>query len=413
MATITGSYDMSRNAFVMAGEPMIFHCHHYNCFLQKSIESSKDYIDVYSILVDSAQEVSFSQFKNFFATNDMSVDERLKAIEELHSFCGYGDLNLDVSESGGKASSPHNHYVDGWISKFGQRKADEKGVAFFTAGFIAGALDAAFGKALGTYGVDQQTCKSKGEASNDFEVTVVNKQGLDESPSEGKFQTFEMNNHADSKVDYLAIRSALTGMDIVGNENGLISAFGVMLTRMFANYYTLISFKFLHEMSDKMGEMGQEIAEGLLVEAGHVCAFNTFGGIMESAEWNGMIKPMLENREDWVHGIVGCLNALGWGQLSVEELIPGEKLKLKVSSGYENNSYTKKWGTSERAVALFKTGATAGIMNLIYHGDITTNPELNEEYYNRTFKTDGRFGGKQIECRSMGADADVFEAVRV
>ena len=42
-----------------------------------------------------------------------------------------------------------------------------------------------------------------------------------------------------------------------------------------------------------LGEEGRAAACDILVEAGRVCAFNTFGGIMESTEWNALIRPTL------------------------------------------------------------------------------------------------------------------------
>ena len=59
-----------------------------------------------------------------------------------------------------------------------------------------------------------------------------------------------------------------------------------------------ISFKILDELVNKAGDEGKEIGRELFLEAGHVCAFNTFGGIMESAEWYGLIMPMIKNKED-------------------------------------------------------------------------------------------------------------------
>ena len=412
MENIRGQFLNDRNAYIAAGEPMIFHCHHYNCFLQSSIENASDYINVYPILQDSAQEVVYHQLMNHFKGKDLSIVDKKQIAQEWHQYCGYGTLDLSqANENGGTVSSPWNHYVEGWIRKFGSRKEEQKGVAFFSAGFIAGALDAVYDKPLGTYEAQQTLCKSKGANDNEFNVTIANKT-LETSPGEGKFTTFKFENVDGNPVQYLGIREALTGMEICGNEDGALSAFGVLLTRMFANYYALISYRYLKEMTKEIGEMGTEIAEELLIEAGHVCAFNTFGGIMESNEWNGLIKPMLRDRDDWVHGIVACLNSLGWGKLEIAELVPGEKLVLRVHSGYENNNHQAKYGEADRPKALFKTGATAGIMNLIYHGDITTNPELTEEYYNKVFKTEGRFIAKQTACRSNGAEYDEFVATR-
>lgn len=414
MTTIRGQFHQDRNAYIAADEPMILHCHHYNCFLQSSIESAADYIDVYSILADSAQEVVFHQLNTHFSGITASSDERKKIAEDLHKFAGFGTLDLsNTSEGKGSATSPWNHYVEGWITKFGLRKPTDKGVALFTAGFIAGALDAIYDKPLGFHGSAQTSCKSKGETTNSFAVSVANKTNLSASKGQGKYTQFNYENPQNSSVNYVGIREALIGLPIEGNDDGAINAFGVLLTRMYANYYTAISYKYLKAMEAEIGEMGTEIAEELLIESGHVCAFHTFGGIMESNEWNALIKPTLNDKADWVHGITACLNALGWGKLEVIDLVPNEKLVLRVHSGYELNYYLNNYESSERPKAMFKTGAAAGIMNLIYHGDITTNPELTPEYYNKVFKTEGRFVGKQTKCRSLGDDYDEFVAERI
>ena len=70
-----------------------------------------------------------------------------------------------------------------------------------------------------------------------------------------------------------------------------------------------------------MGSDGIATAEQLLTEAGHVCAFNTFGGVMQSDEWNAMIKPMLRTSDEWMHGIIAVINSFGWGFWEIDELI--------------------------------------------------------------------------------------------
>ena len=410
-----GEYFYDRNAFVMNNEPMVLHCHHYNCFLQYSIESAHTFINSRSILIDSAQELAYSQFSNFFSGKEMTFDEKINAVTSLHSYAGYGSIDLSsVSLDGGVAISESNHYADGWISKFGARAAEEPGVAFFTSGFIAGAMDAIDGT-LGRYSANQTKCKTKGGEVCKF-VVVRNHmiKSLESSPEQGDFMdNIQLDNSPLSDVNYVGIREALTGMKIEGNEDGVIPAFGVSLTRMYSNYYGLISYRFLKEMKEKVGDHGIKMVEELLIEAGHVCAFNTFGGIMQSAEWYGLIHPMLKTREDWVHGIVACSNALGWGHIEVGELVPGEKLILKVKSGYENNMYLKKYGESDRPKAFLMTGAVAGIMNLLYQGDITAKPELSEQYYESTFKSENRFEGKQTKCRTLGDEYDEFVATRI
>lgn len=154
---------------------------------------------------------------------------------------------------------------------------------------------------------------------------------------------------------------------------------------------------------------GLLLADQLLTEAGHVCAFNTFGGIMESAEWNGLIKPMCQTREDWVHGIVAVVNAFGWGFWEILELEPAKKLVVRVTNGYEANSYLQTLGKSPIPISFLAKGGTKGIMNLIYNGDITTQPSLTDEYYAQICNAPQAFSVRQTKCRAMGDNEDIFE----
>ena len=61
---------------------------------------------------------------------------------------------------------------------------------------------------------------------------------------------------------------------------------------------------------------------------------------------------------------------------------------------------------------LLATGGVAGIMNLLYHGDILARPALTAEYYEQLFHGGDQFRAREIECRALGADRCVFEATR-
>jgi hypothetical protein len=210
-------------------------------------------------------------------------------------------------------------------------------------------------------------------------------------------------------IDEAQIISTLASMPIVGNEEGVIPAFGVYLTRHYANYYNRISYEFERAVLTTRGPNAAELVDTLLVEAGHVCAFNTFGGIMSSAEWEGLVQPMIRTREDWVYGIVSVVNALGWGRWTVDHLEPNRKLEISIEGSYESNGYLAMYGKTDKPKCYLARGGVAGIMNLLYVGDITQRPALTEEYYQATF-TDRAFYAREVECRSQGADRCRFVA---
>lgn len=200
------------------------------------------------------------------------------------------------------------------------------------------------------------------------------------------------------------IVDAVASLDLNGNEDGLIPAFGVYLTQMFANYYNKISYRFEEEYAKVINDPEvQEASKFLLIEAGHVCGFNTFGGIMKSDEWDAVVKPMIESTEDWVRGMVACVNALGWGVWKIQELIPGEKLVIRIAESYESNYYLKKYGpNAKHGKCYLATGTISALMNLVYYGNIMDKPELTEEFYEKLFHGDEGFGCEEIKCRSKG-----------
>ena len=133
-------------------------------------------------------------------------------------------------------------------------------------------------------------------------------------------------------------------------------------------------------------------------------------GLLEIAG-AGKQEARCKTREDWVHGIVAVVNAFGWGFWEILELVPNKKLVLKVVNGYEATSYLTAFGNGAIPISFLAKGATMGIMNLLYNGDIMANPSLTEDYYNTICRSDKMFSVKQTACRTIGADFDVFEAV--
>lgn len=412
---LRGEYLKDRNAYVVADEPIILHCHHYNIFLQASLEDAKEYIDILPVLVDSAQEVVYAQLHSFFTKEEIQdVAERKSIAEDFFRFAGYGKIDMQqLTAEGGKAVALSDHYGIGWKLKFGERCKTEGGVSYFTSGFLAGATEAIFELPHGIIDCEQLTCIAKGDSHSTFKVFAsANRKELSSSPKTGVLQDVEScKTPQDTDINYEAVQRALSSLPIEGTEeSGLIDAFGVFLTRMYANYYTLISYRFLNMMEEQMGAEGVELAGHLLTEAGHVCAFNTFGGIMQSAEWYGLVHPMIKKKEDWVHGIVAVANTFGWGVWEIEDLIGDEKLVVNIKNGYESNSYLKAFGKSRYPVSFLAKGGISGIMNLIYNGDISTKPELNEEYYREVFTSGRRFHTEQTKCRAMGDTYDQFVA---
>ncbi len=386
----------------IAGEPHVFHCHHYNCFLQKSIVDQSALLDAKRLLTDAAAEVVYTELSALKATTDTA--------EVLFGQLGFGVLDAKaLTAQGGNATVKGSHYALGWLSKFG--KASEP-VCYFVAGFVEAAARQKFGAA---FQVKETACVASGANACTFEVKPGGRATLPPSVGMGTLTPFvERPAFATrTSVDEGAIITACAGLPLAGTIEGKIDAFGVSLTRHYSNYYNLISYRFDQQMASVAGEAATAAARMLLTEAGQVCAFHTFGGIMESAEWEGLIKPMCKTTEDWVYGMVSVVNALGWGRWSVAALDPGRRLELVVDGSYESNGYLAAFGTSATPRCHLATGGTSGLMNLVYHANIMSRPALTPQLYEKTFTEGHFFVARETECRSMGAKACRFVAERL
>jgi hypothetical protein len=202
-------------------------------------------------------------------------------------------------------------------------------------------------------------------------------------------------------IDARAITEAVAGLPLVGDEEGLIPAFGLHLTRHFADYYNRISFGLLADFARQAPELGEDAA-ALMIEAGHVCSFHTFGGIMSSVEWDAVVRPMIERREDWIHGMVAVVNALGWGRWSVAELSPGERLRIEIHDSYEATGFIRDYPRADGPRCFLATGGVAGLMNLLYEGDITASLALTEAQYLSVFRSPRSFRAREVRCLAMG-----------
>lgn len=385
----------------IGGEPHVFHCHHYNCFLQKSIVDQSALVKHEVLLTEAAAEVVFTELSALGPNVEVST---------LFQQLGFGLLDVSaLSASGGIATVRASHYALGWRSKYGVSATP---VCFFNSGFIEAVARHHFG---GAYTVREIACVASGASECRYEVKPGGREVLQPSVGLGTLTPWPPRTPFATKtsVNEAAIIQACGGLPLAGNIEGRVDAFGVSLTRHFANYYNLISYRFDQQMALAAGETALEATRMLLTEAGQVCAFHTFGGIMESAEWEALIKPQCKTTEDWVYGMVSVVNALGWGRWSVAALEPGQRLELVIDGSYESNGYLAAFGRSKTPRCYLGTGGASGLMNLIYQANIQSRPALTPEFYDRTFN-DGRFFvAREVECRSMGAEQCRFVAERL
>lgn len=395
------THDPKYGHHYLAGKSVLLHCNHYNVELQNTI-LLPDYIDGYTIQFNAAAEMSLQMLGYYFPVGPSSVSME-KIIEKsffLYGTMGLGKLSsLKVDNKQATFEIISSHYQLGWKIRFGNFIPQSQ---VLSMGFIAGMMSFIFAKKY-------QCSYQKQEGKHVLIAAEDNNQSyslINSSHQKILFETKKIDN------DYHGIpckditENILASLPYV-NTKGLIEAFGVYLTYLPAEYYANIAYNFENTLNNHGGIKG--LARPLLIESGHICGFHTFGGIMKSEIWQSVIQPMLNVPEDWVYGIVAVINALGWGNWHIKELLPSHKLTLQVYGSTEAIGYISHFGQADEAKCYTAEGAAAAIMNLIYKGNIIDGPELNSSYYKQVFRDKNAFISKETKCLAKGDPYCEFE----
>ena len=164
-------------------------------------------------------------------------------------------------------------------------------------------------------------------------------------------------------IDGTKIIHAVMEGSKIRESKGIIPLFGVYLSLFSVNYYNRLSFDFEKEMGSTRE------AETLLIEAAQECGYATFQGIRNSWEWEQIVTPMLETKEDHISGFAAVAVAFGWGDLEINSLIPEKNLVIHVSDSYEAAGYLEQHGLSESGKCYMLRGVTGAFMDLLYGED--------------------------------------------
>lgn len=180
------------------------------------------------------------------------------------------------------------------------------------------------------------------------------------------------------------IHAVLEGSRI-RESKGIIPLFGVYLSFFPTCYYNRLSFEFEQKIEATRPELAPA---SLLIKASQACGYATFHGIRTSREWEKIVKPMIDRKEDQIMGFTAVAVAFGWGDLEVRELIPGKILRMRAHDSYEANGYLEDYGIAKSGKCYMLRGVVGGFMDLLY----------GEDYPDGCFT----FLGDESSCRAKG-----------
>jgi len=195
-------------------------------------------------------------------------------------------------------------------------------------------------------------------------------------------------------IDHEKIREGVLSLGLVGSDDtGLLRSFGVILANNPVDYLVDRELDFIKHL----GESATPMAEKVLIDAAQWCSNATFGGIMASPEWAGLVQPMIENTEDRFEGLVAVTNVLGWGHISEWELDENaQELSFKVEHSYYVKNWLEKYGKSQRARCYMWTGVAGGYLDLLFGSKVH------------------EFTGEEVECGTItGKEVCLFKSKRI
>lgn len=388
-----------------AGAPTVFHCHHFNLFLDQTVDDALGPQDGARLRFVAAREASHAFLRALCVRHGaLTPVEKLTVAMAAFSAMGHGRLEITADANGGGATGEYLHYGYTWAQKYGQRVRRRHPADAFAAGYAAAAVEVAYGLERETMEATETKCVAMRAERCQFEL----KRGT-QTPALPPVREQELKAAARPPLSGLyepEIAKIVAGLtqfasSVGGDERGLIQAFGVFITMHLSGYYNRVTYETLAQI-EKASPASVGVLEELFRESGHVCVFNTFGGILQSPEWAAIAGPHTGDVTQTIIGCVAIARALGFGHWVIQELAPRSRVVLRAPCTYESAYYLTRHGTAPRPNEYFFQGASLAFCQLAYRVDWKARPELTPEFYEALFRGTMPCKAEQTHATTMG-----------
>ena len=151
--------------------------------------------------------------------------------------------------------------------------------------------------------------------------------------------------------------SALAELEVKGNDDGLIPAFGVLVNQLPTAFWNTFSERMIAAADDSR----RDKIEAALVNCAYECGYHTGHGIINSEEFKSVVMPMVTDAEkDILRGAYAVFTAWGWAKSGIVQIKPGERMVIRAQDYYEQDS----GGKGRRAYMI--RGVSAAFFELAY-----------------------------------------------
>ncbi len=151
--------------------------------------------------------------------------------------------------------------------------------------------------------------------------------------------------------------TALAGLTVQGDEDGLIPAFNVLVNQLPAAFWNT----FAERLIDAAPPEKKKEVEDELVNCAYECGYHTGYGLITSDEFKNVVDPMVtEGAKDVLRGAYAVFTAWGWAKSGIIQIEEGVKMTVRATDYYEAD------GMKGEMRAYMIRGVSAAFFELAY-----------------------------------------------
>jgi hypothetical protein len=130
-------FDAAKNLIHLGGERLVFHCHHYNLTLQRTVDDALG-ADAALIQQAAATESAERMLQGLLEGQDGNLRSRIDRAADIFGALGFGKADgTRLGAEGGTVVLATSHYAVGYEAKFGKARSP---VCYFAVGYWVAAL---------------------------------------------------------------------------------------------------------------------------------------------------------------------------------------------------------------------------------------------------------------------------------
>lgn len=389
----------------LAEVPVVYHCHHYNLFHDQTIDDALGEEMSAQIRFRAARSsVGELLHKVGHALNLSTRTERADLCSALLPWMGHGRLLVQSTPQGGEATGTNLHYGFAWREKYGARIKRDFPADSFAAGFAAAACEYIEQLPPGSVEATEDRCLVLRDPDCHFQLKADSR-----STPYSTIDRIAIERHVipsfggleEARISAITegLRNFVRG--VAGDDRGVIAAFGVFVTMHLSNYYNGTIYEAIHHIEREQPAL-LPVAETLFREAGIQCVFNTFGNMLLSAEWEGLVGKPSGDPLEMLSSFCAIARGLGFGHWIVHEYDAGKRFVLRAPIDYEVPFYLEQYGKTDKPRCYVLQGAALAMTVLAHMVRWKDNPKLTPEFYLSLFRGKMPWTAEQTLCPTRG-----------